>query len=196
MFLGRIVTKGTVENMPFFIEITDEVGDFSIPTLIIGKNRAIELFGKEKVHVLDRNIQENVSWTYAKNEKRVVFEEDVENFKQSVLKRVNSDVNYYFLNIFTEKLSFIKKFIKYMYESERKSVFVTSKHIYIYGGKSVIGLSLADFDYAGIDSDKILKKIKSNPENIVFTEDDLPENAVIVVKSNNIIIPYIHYMSR
>jgi hypothetical protein len=195
MFLGRIVTKSKIEGIPFFIEITESPGDFTIPTLIIGKKRAIDLFGVENIHVLDKKIQENVYWTFAKNERRVDYEEELKKFVNSIENKVNHSVNYYFINIFTEKLSFLKKFIKYIYNNERKSVYVTSKHIYIYGGKNVIGLSRGDFEYVGIDSDKVIKKIESNPSNIVFTDDEIDENIVKFAKSSNIIIPYIHYIT-
>lgn len=195
MFLGRIVTKLKQLDVPFFIELTENPGDYSIPTLIVGKKRAVELFGAENIHVLDKKVQENVWWTFAKNERRVDYEEDVKKFIDSISKKLNSCVNYYFINIFTENLSFLKKFIKYIYNNERKSVYVTEKHIYIYGGKNVIGLSRGDFEYAGIDSDKVIKKIRSNPQNIVFTDADITQNIAKFSKSSNIIIPYLHYIT-
>ena len=163
--------------------------------MIVGKKRAIELFGEEKIHVLDKHIQDNVNWTFAKNERRVDYEEDVKQFIDFITDKVKREVSYYFINIFIERYSFLKKFIKYMYGNERKSVYVTKKHIYIYGGKNVIGLSIGDFDYAGIDSDKVIDKIKSNPQNIVFTDGDLVQNIAKFSKSNNIIIPYLHYIT-
>ena len=195
MFLGRIVTKNKSLDVPFFIELTEDVGDYSIPTLIIGKKRAVDLFGSENVHVLDKKIQENVWWTFAKNERRVDFEEDTKKFVDSIVKNINRDLKYYFINIFTEKLSFLKKFINYIYNNERKSVYVTEKHIYIYGGKNVLGLSRGDFEYAGIDSNKVVNKILSNPKNIVFCDDDVTQNIAKFSKSNNIIIPYLHYVT-
>ena len=185
MYLARIVTKSTLENVPSYIEVTDKEGDYSIPTLIIGKKRAISLFGAENVHVLDRKI----------DERRVEFEEDTAKFIENIRKSLTFKINYYFINIFTEKLSFLKSFIDYMYGDEEKSVYVTKNHVYIYGGKSVIGLSLADFEYAGISPKKIIKKIRSNPQNIVFYESDVPEEQLKQYKNNNIIVPYLHYLA-
>ena len=195
MFLGKIISKNKLHDIPFFIEVTEELCDSSIPTLIIGKKRAIDLFGSENIHVLDKKIKENVYWTFAKNERRVDYEEDLRKFIDLITKSLNKFVNYYFVNIFTESLSFLKKFIKYVYNNERKSVYVTKKHIYIYGGKSVIGLSRDYFDYVGIDSDKVVKKIKSNPKNTVLTDGEISPDIVKFAKSNNILIPYLHYMT-
>lgn len=195
MFLGRIISNSKQLDVPFFIEITDKCDNYSIPTLIIGKKRAIELFGAENIHVLDKKIQENVYWTFAKNERRVDFEEDLKNFINLLAKKIDFAVNYYFINIFTEKYTFLKKFINYIYSDELKSVYVTKKHIYIYSGKSVIGLSRYDLDYIGVDSDKVINKIKSNPKNIVFTENEIRPDIVKFSKSNNIIVPYLYYIT-
>lgn len=195
MFLGRIISNSKQLDVPFFIEITDKCDNYSIPTLIIGKKRAIELFSAENIHVLDKKIQENVYWTFAKNERRVDFEEDLKNFINLLVKKIDFSVNYYFINIFTEKYSFLKKFINYIYSDELKSVYVTKKHIYIYSGKSVIGLSRYDLDYIGVDSDKVINKIKSNPKNIVFTENEIRPDIVKFSKSNNIIVPYLYYIT-
>ena len=62
MFFGRIVCKGKPEGVPFYIEVTEKYVDDGLPTLVVGKKRSIELFGKENIKVLDRKINENVSW--------------------------------------------------------------------------------------------------------------------------------------
>ena len=197
MFLGRIVSGAKIPDIPFYIEVTKEFTDDGIPTLVVGKKRAVELFGGENVHVLDRNIMEHVSWTYAKNERRNEYEEDIEKFKNSITKKLKSSMTYYFVNIFTERYSFFKKMLKWIDSDSKKSVYVTEKHIYIYGGKSVIGLSLADFDYAGIDSDRIIDRINKNPSNTVFTDDDFSDDSVKKVALNNsIIIPFIHFLTH
>ena len=197
MFLGRIVSGAKIQDVPFYIEVTKNFVEDGVPTLVVGKKRAVELFGGENVHVLDRNIMENVSWTYAKNERRNEYEEDIDNFKKSITKKLKSSMTYYFVNIFTERYSFFKKMLKWIDSDNKKSVYVTDKHIYIYGGKSVIGLSLGDFDYAGIDSDKIIARIKKNPSNSVFTDDDFTdETPQKVFSDNSIIVPFIHFLTH
>lgn len=197
MFLGRIISTAKELDVPFYIEVSPEYKESDIPTLIIGKKRAVETFGAENIHVLDREIKEGVSWTYAKNERRVEHEEDIKKFIDGITKKLIQGVDYYFVNIFTEKLSFIKKLIKWVYSSQRKSIYVTDKHIYIYGGKNVIGISRGDLEYDGIDSDKVIKKMKSNPENDIFSEMDFIDDKLRkFVLNNNIIVPYIHFLTR
>lgn len=197
MFLGRIVSGAKIQDVPFYIEVTKKFTDDGVPTLVVGKKRAVEIFGAENVHVLDRSINEYVSWTYAKNERRNEYEEDIDKFKKSITKKLKSNVSYYFVNIFIERYSFFKKMLKWIDSDAKKSVYLTDKHIYIYGGKNVIGLSLGDFDYAGIDSDKIIDRIKKNPSNSVFTDEDFNEETERkIVSDNNLIVPYIHFLTH
>lgn len=197
MFLGRIVSGTKIQDVPFYIEVTKKFTDDGVPTLVVGKKRAVEIFGAENVHVLDRSINEHVSWTYAKNERRNEYEEDIDKFKKSITKKLKSNVSYYFVNIFIERYSFFKKMLKWIDSDAKKSVYLTDKHIYIYGGKNVIGLSLGDFDYAGIDSDKIIDRIKKNPSNSVFTDEDFNgETERKIVSDNNLIVPYIHFLTH
>jgi hypothetical protein len=197
MFLGRIVSGAKIQDVPFYIEVTKKFTDDGVPTLVVGKKRAVEIFGAENVHVLDRSINEHISWTYAKNERRNEYEEDIDKFKKSITKKLKSNVSYYFVNIFIERYSFFKKMLKWIDSDAKKSVYLTDKHIYIYGGKNVIGLSLGDFDYAGIDSDKIIDRIKKNPSNSVFTDEDFNgETERKIVSDNNLIVPYIHFLTH
>lgn len=197
MFLGRIVSGAKIQDVPFYIEVTKKFTDDGVPTLVVGKKRAVEIFGAENVHVLDRSINEHVSWTYAKNERRNEYEEDIDKFKKSITKKLKSNVSYYFVNIFIERYSFFKKMLKWIDSDAKKSVYLTDKHIYIYGGKNVIGLSLGDFDYAGIDSDKIIDRINKNPSNSVFTDEDFNgETERKIVSDNNLIVPYIHFLTH
>ena len=195
MFLGRIISGSKTIEVPFFIEVTQKYEDDGVPTLIIGKKRAIDAFGKENVHVLDRSLKENTWWTYAKNERRVEYEEDTKKFIEFVSKKAISSVDYYFLNIFTERYSFFKKFLRWMDSNKPKSVFITDRHVYIYGGKSVIGLSLDDFKYAGVSPKKVLSRIRQNKANIVFDETDCDLTGIKMnLYGRNIVMPYIHFL--
>ena len=84
-YIGRIITNSKTVDTLDYVEVTNNKCDldFSIPTLIIGKKNAIDLFGEEKIKVLDRKIKENVYWTYGKTEKRNVYEEDLWKFNKN-----------------------------------------------------------------------------------------------------------------
>lgn len=197
MFLARIVSRAKIPDIPSYIEVTGTFVDDGIPTLVVGKKRAVELFGQENIHVLERSISDTVSWTYAKNERRVEYEEDIKHFKDAVTLRLISGVEYYFVNIFIERYSFFKRLIKWFDSEAPKSVYITENHMYAYGGKNVIGISLADLNYAGIDSDKVVGRVKRNPSNTVFTDNNfIGDSLRKSVLNNNIIVPYIHFLTR
>ena len=72
MYIGRIITKNKNINTLDFVDVTKNVGsiDNFTPTLIIGKKKAEEIYGKENIKVLDKKITNNVSWTFDKVERR------------------------------------------------------------------------------------------------------------------------------
>lgn len=193
MFLARIISSSKTLEVPSYIEVTTKYKEDSVPTLIIGKKRAIDIFGQENVHVIDRTLSENVTWIYAKNERRADFESGLQNFKDSIEKKLNYSVKYYFVNIFIEKLSFLKKVLKWIDSETPKSVYATENHIYVYGGKDVIGFSLSDFKYIGIPAEKIIGRIASNPLNVFIKDSEIIES---YSSKNKIIIPYIHFHTR
>lgn len=199
MFLGRIITSSKNLQTIDFIDKTSSVSniDPSIPTLIIGKEKAKEIYGKDKVHILDKEIIPNVFWTYSKMEKRTAFEEDLEAFNNLIIKRLNKEIKYYYFNIFTEKFSKIKKFIKYIENGPVKYIYKNKDHLYIYSSKSVIGFSLRDTDYIGIDREKIISRIKSNSNNIMIEDENfISDKMKRMVRNANILVPYLYFLQQ
>lgn len=194
LFLGRIISSSKKIEVPSYIEVTAKYTESTIPTLIVGKKKAIELFGDENVHVLDKTISETVKWTYAKNERRDFFEEDIANFIAEIEHRALSSVKYYFINIFTEKLSFIKKFVKWLKSGVKITAYVTKKEIYFYGGKEVVGVSTVDFEYIGIPTAKIIRKLQEIPSIELVTASITDSVMPSAFKSKkNILFPYLRY---
>ena len=75
-YLGRVITNGRKINTIDFVDKTSKYDsiDTSIPTLIIGKALAEKIYGKDKIHILTKKIEDNVFWTYSKTEKRQKYE--------------------------------------------------------------------------------------------------------------------------
>jgi hypothetical protein len=68
MNIGRIISnKENIDTLDF-VDVTENIGsiDNFIPTLIIGKKKAEEIYGKDNIKVLDKKISQNVSWTFDK----------------------------------------------------------------------------------------------------------------------------------
>ena len=58
MNIGRIITKNKNIDTLDFVDVTEHIGNIDnfIPTLIVGKKNAEEIYGKDNVKVLDKKI--------------------------------------------------------------------------------------------------------------------------------------------
>lgn len=199
MFLGRIITKNKTFKPLDFIEKTSElVVDNTIPTLIIGRDNAEEIYGKEKIRVLNKQIEPNVYWTFRKTERRVDYEDNLNLFYERIKKYLNTKVEYVYYNIFTEENERTIKFIDWLYNGKKKYVYIHNEHLYIYsGGKKVIGLSLRDIEYIGKDKQKVIGKIKNNPNNIVIENKDFISFEFLqLIGDNEKFIPYLYFLTK
>ena len=197
--IGRIVTNSKTVDTLDYVEVTNnKCGlDFSVPTLIIGKKNAVELFGEDNIKVLDRKIKDNVYWTYGKTEKRNIYEEDLRKFNQNLIKNLSKKVKYTFFNVLSEPLSRIKRYIKFMRSDEEKIVYITDNHVYIFYNNNVFGLSLDDIEYAGIKKEKVIKQIQENPHNIVIDNTKfLSKKMKNYIKDDKILVPYLYFIAN
>ena len=195
MYLGRIISKRKIQDLPEFIEVSDKFVEDDVPTLVVGKKLAMDIFGSENLRMLDKRVRKNVFWTFSKLERRADFEDDLKAFLDHTVKEADRQLNYYFVNIFTESLTFIKKFIHYVRSAKEKSVYNNGVHLFFYSGKQVIGLSLDDCEYIGIPREKILRKIEGNRYNHVFTTTRFLTPATApYIRNNDKLVPYIHFM--
>lgn len=200
MFLGRIVTKNTrtIDTLDY-VDVTtkSDVIDNTIPTLIIGKKYAESIFGADKVKVLNKTIDKNITWTFAKTERRNEFERDLKKYNDNLFKLLSKSIKYTYFNIFIENFSRIKAFISFLNSDKLKVIYKDNKHLYIYCSNCVIGFSLTDTEYIGIDSEKIINRIKSNPNNILIENDNfLSKKTKIFLKNYKYITPYLYFLSK
>ena len=194
MFLGRIISKRKVTDVPTFIEIAKEYSENAdVPTLVVGKELAESSFGTIKV--LDRKVGDNLYWTFGKTERRMEYEDDLSSFISFVVSRLKRGITYYNLTPYTMKYSFAKRFISYVDSPEDKAVLMTDKHVYFYNKNEVVtGISLNDLDYMGINKEKVKNRVKSNPHNKVFTDlSEFDEPTRKVLGENNILATRLYY---
>ena len=198
MYLGRIITKSKTVETVDFVDITSDKTlaiDCSIPTLVIGKKNIQDIVGVDNVHFLDKHINTNLSWTFAKTEQRNEYEKDLKNFNKKIINKLINDIEYKFFNIFTLPFSVIKAFIKFMYGNKQKVIYQTNNMLYIYCENIVYGISLTDLNYIGIKKDKMMSKIKSNQCNKVLNNDYfLTKSLKKFTNKNKMIVPYVFFL--
>lgn len=199
MYIANVITNGSATGVTEMAERISnfENADMSKPTLIIGKKNAESIFGKENIKVLNRNIKDNVIWTYAKNERRDDYLEGIKNFNSFVFDALKQKVKYKYFDAFHTNYSTVRDFILYMGNKQRKVAYLKKEHIYFYTKNSVYGLDLRECEYLGIKKEKIVNIIK-NAKNISFVSN-LEENSLELdeyLSSNAYLIPYIYYLKN
>lgn len=199
MYIANVITNGSATGVTEMAERISnfENADMSKPTLIIGKKNAESIFGKENIKVLNRNIKDNVIWTYAKNERRDDYLEGIKNFNSFVFDALKQKVKYKYFDVFHTNYSTVRDFILYMGNKQRKVAYLKKEHIYFYTKNSVYGLDLRECEYLGIKKEKIVNIIK-NAKNISFVSN-LEENSLELdeyLSSNAYLIPYIYYLKN
>ena len=199
MYIANVITNGSATGVTEMAERISnfENADMSKPTLIIGKKNAESIFGKENIKILNRNIKDNVIWTYAKNERRDDYLEGIKNFNSFVFDALKQKVKYKYFDVFHTNYSTVRDFILYMGNKQRKVAYLKKEHIYFYTKNSVYGLDLRECEYLGIKKEKIINIIK-NAKNISFVSN-LEENSLELdeyLSSNAYLIPYIYYLKN
>ena len=199
MYIGRIISnKENIDTLDF-VDVTKNIGsiDNFIPTLIIGKNKAEEIYGKENIKVLDKKITNNVSWTFDKVERRNEYERDLKAFNDSLIKTIKKNIKYEFFNIYIEPISRIKKLISFIISPKIKYIYIFNDHIYMYYKNIVYGISLSDIQYLGINKNRILRLLNSNSSNIIVENHDfLSKKMRQIIKEDKILIPYFYFLSK
>lgn len=199
MYIGRIISKNKNIDTLDFVDVTENIGsiDNFIPTLIIGKKKAEDIYGKENIKVLDKKITDNVSWTFDKVEHRNEYERDLKAFNDSLIKTIKKNIKYEFFNIYIEPISRIKKLISFIKSPKIKYIYIFNNHIYMYYNNIVYGISLSDIEYLGINKNRILKLLNSNSSNIIVENHDfLSKKMKQTIKDDKILVPYLYFLTK
>ena len=190
--LGYIVTKNKLENVLSCIKIVSSyrsIEDKSKPILIIGLEEAKK--HASSFSILEKQISENIFWTFGKREKRTDYEKDIEKFQEYVLKCALQDIKYYYLNILTVKYNKIKKLIGIINNSDIKTFYVDKKMIYMFYQDYVLGLSVDVLEYLNIKRKKVLDLIRTNENNKIFYNDfQFTYKIKKIIETKKYITPY------
>lgn len=193
MYLANIVTETKIENNGLF-NITNNLEniDREIPTLIIGWDLSKRLFTGKKLSIIEKKIDNKISWTFTKREKRIDFEKDLSIFVKNTLISLDNVVKYQYVNILTVKYNFIKKLIEKMTSVEVSYIYICkNSFIYVYFDNKIIGIDFNFIDFLNIDRKKVYRILYSNGNNLFFSDDFLKREIRENLDGNNKIIPYL-----
>lgn len=194
-YIANIVTKSKTDFGVYFNVTSDfSTIDITIPTLIVGWEEVKQLFPTQ--NILDTKISNTISWTFSKREKRYQYEKDVTNFISGIIKQLNENIKYRFFNFILASQDKRNSFITYV-QSGGCSIYYNSRFLYVYNIKDsyTIGISLADLEYIGINTEEFISSLTIGNNNIVC--DNLKcvdSNSYNLIKDNTKIIPYLNYL--
>ena len=190
--LGSIVSKRKIKDTVGFVEVVNDITEVSgqtNPILVIGLNEAKKI--APSFSILNKKIDKEVFWTYGKTEKRDEHEKDIKKFYEYVLNKVVNEVPYYYVNLLTLKYNKAKNLINIINNNILKYIYINNNIIYIYYNNYILGISLTIAEYMGIKREKILSRIRLNPQNIVsYTDSFLDANMRKVINNKKYVIPY------
>ena len=100
-----------------------------LPTLIIGWDYIKKNF--PDYDIIDRNLGNNIFWTFKPTEKRDLYQQDLYNFINSTYKNLLVKVKYYFIDPFTLTRKQVRKIVQKILTSNDKISYLHDKMIYI-----------------------------------------------------------------
>jgi hypothetical protein len=170
--LGYIVTDKKLTKIDGCVEQVNDISlaDSTRPILVVGWKNAKKYSGYKSI--LDKTLGDNIYWTFSRSESRSDFEQDLRNFYDIVYNNILKNIKYIYIDISRLKYSKIKKLYNIIYSKDIKNIYISNNLIYIPYEGNVLGISLDIFEYCRISKEKVINKIKSNPSNIIFEDDD------------------------
>lgn len=174
MKLANIVTTISINVSKDFnvVKSLDEIIQ-GLPTLIIGWDYVKKNY--DNYDISNRTLGQNLYWTFKKTEKRDLHEEDIYKFTQLIYNNLIEDISYVFIDPIITKRKTIKKILKKIHTTKDIISYQHNSMIYMYGGKIIFGIDLNLIEFLGLDSNKIISKIKAKSkyfltENTIFIE--------------------------
>lgn len=190
--LGYIVSDRIIKEVKGFVEVVNDISlvDQTKPVLIVGIENARKNI--KNFSILNKNPKNNLFWTFKKTERRVDFENDINYFYNYIIYNIINNINYYYINILKLKYNKIKKLYNILFSREKKYIYISNNMIYIlYNKNNILGISLNILEYIKIDIKKIFKKLYSNKNNIICTnETDCVKSIKSEIGNKKYVIPY------
>lgn len=168
--IGNIFTKNKILDTNW-CNVTDKKENLikSIPTLVIGLENAKKF--SENFNILDWKLNDNTYWTFGKREQRNVYEKRMDEFLNVCLKMQKNSVKYEFFNVLTKNKDEKREFFEKISKSEACTCFLHNDMVYFYINDTdvVVGLSLRDIEYNGMDKNTLLSRLKSMDNVKIYT---------------------------
>jgi hypothetical protein len=185
MEIANIVTTSNINVGPEFkvVPTVDDIIFKEIPTLIIGYGAICELYGAENINILKRNVTNKVFWTFARGEKRDIYDSDIEDFIRHAYKQYINNIKYVDLDIIQYKYRKLMYIVRKLLSLKDVIAYETNNNvIYIYSDNIIFGIDLGLLEYAGV--------------NIVKVRDKIKDRSLVFLEGNEILMEYGNHLDR
>ena len=185
MEIANIVTTSNINVGPEFkvVPTVDDIIFKEIPTLIIGYGAICELYGAENINILKRNVTSKVFWTFARGEKRDIYDSDIEDFIRHAYKQYINNIKYVDLDIIQYKYRKLMYIVRKLLSLKDVIAYETNNNvIYIYSDNIIFGIDLGLLEYAGV--------------NIVKVRDKIKDRSLVFLEGNEILMEYGNHLDR
>lgn len=197
MILANIVSDTNISVSDDFkvVDSLDKITE-GLPTLIIGYHKIKILY--PDFDITTNKINDNVYWTFRKNEKRDKYEEDLNWFIRKVYSDLINSLSYVFVDPIQYKRKTLLKIIRKIYSSDNIISYEHDNMIYIYCDKIIFGVDLKLLKFMGVDFKRIKSKIKSISTVFLDKNEILIEYKNIISFFDNKMkyLPYLYFIKN
>ncbi len=167
--IGNIISSNELKVDENFnvVDSMDKAID-GLPTHIICLDNVRKI--ETDLNFVDRKLSDNTYWTFNKQERRVLFEEDLFYFIENSYKFIKENIEYIFIDFVLFSDNKINKVFNRIKESNNNISFLHNKMMYIYTNDFIFGIDLRQIEFMGYNVDSFLKKIKNLSK--VFLDND------------------------
>ena len=171
MKIANIVTSNKLDISEQFniVESMDNI-IHGLPTLIVGFDTVNNLY--PDFDILEIKVEDNIYWTFKKNEKRDKYDEDLNWFIQKVYDDLAKNCSYVFVDVIQYNKTILTKIIRKIKSFNKIVTYHTSDMLYINGDNFIFGVDLKLIKYVGLDESKIINKIKCL-SNVFLSDNEI-----------------------
>ena len=191
--LGNIVSEEEIidkqDHLNYYLDYNKIKN--GLPILIIGWNLTKELF-VGVVTILDKNIGENLFWTFSKKEKLIDYNEDLETFNSLLSNDFIKDIKYINIDPIINKFNCLDDLYNYLFKNNNKYyTYISNNMMYFSFVKSIYGIDLNIIEFLGFDKEKLIEEVKKNSEVFITKVDDTIIQHFNKIEDHQKYVPYI-----
>ena len=191
-YIANILTNKPFSDGELYNVVSDKNSLIEgIPTLVVGWE--FTKLNYPKASIIDWKICDGVYWTFGNRERRSVFEERTNKFRDMAVNSFIKSVKYHNINMLTATNEEKETFMRSLVCSEGIKVFYNFGMVYIYNPCEdiVYGVSLREVDFIGKNGKDFLTDVYKMENSEAITTENLSPQVKFAFRNCNYIFPYL-----